>query len=260
MGRKGPKKHQKRVASPSTFKINRKANKFTFHGSAGAHPLKDGFPLGILLRDELGLAQNLKELKFILNHNQVHVDGIPRRDVRFMVGPQDIVSIPEADKFFRVVHWQGRRRLAVLETKKEDADWKLLGVVDKTTVKKGKIQLNCTGGRNILLKPDDAKNYSTRGTIKYSFKEKKIIDFYPFEEGASVLVVSGVNTGIHGELVAYEKRLGKNRSIATIKTPDDNMVITAMENVFVIGGKEPELKEYEMMTQKDPSEASNEEM
>ena len=251
MARKGGKHHLKRLAAPITYKIPRKENRFTFAGSSGTHSYRNGIPLGIIIREIWGYAQNMKELRYILNSEQIFVDFVPRKDPRFIVGTMDVISIPTINKNYRLVPWPGRRQLSIQEIDEEHAEFKLVMIKSKTTVKNGNIQLNCTAGVNILLKKsdngkytnkwDDPATYFTKGTIKYHLKEHKVMDFYPLNEGSPALIVSGVNTGKWGTLQAFEKRIGKNRSQAVIKAPDGSMIVTALENIFIIGSEKPEL-------------------
>ena len=255
MGKKGAKRHQKRLAAPITYQLSRKSNVFTFHARNGAHAAHEGIPLGIVLRDMWGFVQNRKELKFILNNKEVLVDGKPINDSRYIVGPMDVITIKATNQHFRVLPWTGRRRLNILEIDEEHAHWKLFKILDKTTVRGGDIQLNCTAGRNILLRVNKEGNYKskfedpatfvTKGTIKFDLRTNEILDYYPLEEGVPALITAGVNTGIWGTVQHYEKRIGKNKSICILQTPDDKQVITALENVFVIGKDKPELQQYQ---------------
>lgn len=251
MARKGARHHLKRLAAPITYKIPRKENVFTFAGKSGTHSYRNGIPLGIIVREIWGFAQNMKELRYILNSNQILVDFVPRKDPRFIVGSMDVISVPALNKHYRAVPWPGRRQLSIQEIDDEHAEFKLIMVQNKTTGKYGNIQLNCTAGINILLKkPENGKyankwdnpaTYTTRGTIKYNLKEHKVMDFYPLNENSPTLIVSGVNTGKWGTLQAFERRIGKNRSQAIIKAPDGSMIVTALENIFIIGSEKPEL-------------------
>lgn len=255
MGKKGAKRHQKRLAAPATYQIPRREKTFTFHGKPGAHGNSEGIPLGIVFRDILHYAQNRKELKYILNTKGILVDNKAINDTRYVIGPMDVISVPAMKKHYRVLHWQGRRKLNIVEIDEEHSHWKLLKVRSKTTLKHGHTQVNCSSGKNIYLpksesgkyesKWDDPSTYVTKGTIKYDVENKKVLDFFPFKEGASVLVKAGVNTGKWGHLQHFEKRIGKNRSICMVKTPDEGQIITAMENLFVIGSEQPELFQYQ---------------
>ena len=206
------------------------------------------------------LATNKKEIHAILNGKKVLIDWTPVTDPGHIVGPMDVVSIPTMSKHYRILPWQGRRGLAVREIDEQHAKWKLLIVENKTIVRGGDIQVNCSYGVNFLLRKeskyqskfDDPKTFVTRGSVKYDLTENKVLDYFPLHEGCTVLVTSGVNTGRWGYLQAFEKRIGKNRSIASIKTLDGSVFITALENIVVIGSKEPVIQEY----QKDISAAA----
>ena len=78
------KKHQKRLAAPIAYPIARKPYKFTFHGDGGARRITEGIPLGLILREQLKIVRNHKELKYILNKRQVLVDGKPRTSPAWM--------------------------------------------------------------------------------------------------------------------------------------------------------------------------------
>lgn len=254
MGKKGGKHHQKRLATPITFPMERKGYKFTFHGIAGAGPIQSGIPLGLIIRDMLKHASNLKELKYILNHGNIYVDGKSRRDPRFIVGPMDIISIPSINMFYRFVPWIGRRKMKLVEIEKEDSMWKLVSIRSKTTVRGGHIQLNLENGRNILLLKDkidsdnaltDPMTFKTRGTLKIELPSQNILDYYPFELNHYSLIVRGTNTGLTGMLQYIEKRIGKNKSIAIVEG-DERRIITAMENVFIIGKETTDLPHYKV--------------
>ncbi|MHA2363372.1 MAG: 30S ribosomal protein S4e [Candidatus Hodarchaeales archaeon] len=244
---KGSKHHQKRLASPITFPIERKKYKFTFHGIGGAHKINDGIPLGLIIREMLKYASNLRELKHILHNNQVLVDGIARQDPRFIVGPMDVISIPSIEKYYRLVPWIGRRRIKLVPISKEESLWKLSCIVNKTSVRGGHLQLNLDDGRNILIRKSETMDkddqfsdpsvFSTRGTLKIEIPSQKILDYYPLELGNHALIIRGTNTGLSGTLQYIEKRIGKNKSIAILQSEaaSENRIITAMENVFIIG-------------------------
>lgn len=243
MGKKGSKHHQKRLAAPLSFPMERKGLKFTFHGIAGSRKINEGIPLGLIIRDMLNLASNLKELKYILNNNLVFIDGKPRKDPRYIVGPMDVIEIPSIKQYYRFVPWVGRRKIKLISITKEDSTWKLVSIKSKTNLRGGKLQLNLDDGRNIIInQSEEDKNtkfnpsiFTTRGTLKIEFISNKILDYYPFDLNSFVLIRKGINTGLTGKLQYLEKRIGKNRSVAIVQSGEDDRIITAMENIFIIG-------------------------
>ena len=244
-------RHQKRLAAPIAFPIARKPFKFTFHGDGGARKISEGIPLGLILRDQLKLVRNLKELKSVLTKKQVLVDGKPKTSPRWIVGPNDVLSIPSINAYYRLIPWIGRRRIKIVEIDEKDSNWKLSVIKNKKTIRKGLTQLNLDDGRNIVLPADeDPTKYATRGTLKIELPTQKILDYYPFELNSPVLIVKGTNTGLSGNLQYLEKRIGKNRSIAIVESGDDR-IITAMENVIIVGKDKIEIPVFEPETESE---------
>ena len=241
-------RHQKRLAAPISYPVARKPYKFTFHGEAGAHGIKDAnsIPLGIILREILGFAKTKRDLKFILNKRQVFVDNRPIISPRWMVGPNDVLSIPSIDVYYRMTPWPGRRHVKLLPIDKKDSSWKLCVITNKHTLTGGDLQLNLDDGRNILIKKDDKdfSKYNTKGTLKLEIPSQKVLAYYPFELNSPVLIVRGTNTGLSGKLSYIEKRIGKNRSIAIVEAGDDK-IITAMENIIIAGKDKIEIPVFD---------------
>lgn len=248
-------KHQKRLAAPLSYPVARKPYKYTFHGDSGAHGIKDAnsIPLGIVLREMLGIAKTTRDLKFILNKRQVFVDGKPKISPRWMLGPNDVLSVPSVDVYYRMIPWVGRRKIKLVPIDKKDANWKLCVIKNKHVLRGGNLQLNLDDGRNILIKKDDKEfsKYNTKGTLKIELPSQKILDYYPFELNSSVLIARGTNTGLSGKLQYIEKRIGKNRSIAIVESGEEK-IITAMENLIVVGKDSIELPVF------DPAKDSSE--
>jgi len=236
-------RHQKRLAAPLSYPIARKPYTFTFHGDSGAHGIhSNAIPLGLILREQLKLVKNVKELKFILNRKNVLVDGKPRTSPKHMVGVNDVLSMPGINAYYRLIPWVGRRKIKVLAIDKKDSTWKLCVIKNKTTISSGHTQLNLDDGRNIIIKKDEnPEQYSTKGTLKIEIPSQKILEYYPFELNTAVLIASGTNTGLSGKLQYIEKRIGKNRSIAIVESEDGNKIITAMENIIIVGKNKPEI-------------------
>ena len=238
-------RHQKRLAAPIAYPIARKPYKFTFHGDGGARKITEGIPLGLLLRDQLNLVRNVKELKHVLNKRQVLVDGKPRTSPKWIVGPNDVLSIPSVNAYYRLVPWVGRRRIKVLPIEEKDSNYKLSVIKNIRTIRGGLTQLNLDDGRNIVLKPEDKpEQYKTHGTLRLELPSQKILAYYPFELNAPVLIAKGTNTGLAGKLQYVEKRIGKNRSIAIVESGDDR-IITAMENIIIVGKDKAEIPHFQ---------------
>lgn len=255
MGRKGPKQHMKRIASPVTYPIERKFSKFVMRTKPSGHLINESVPLGIMLRDVLGKAKNVKELKYIFNMGYVEVDGRIIKDYKFSIGPMDIIRIKDVNECYRFTPTDTRRRLSLVSIPM-DIDWKLCKITNKKSIKKGFIQFVLHDGRSIIIPTKELEKSKTKfndkkfldatpgGTFKINLPSQEIIEYYPLEEGSMILIDKGVNRGKIGNLVAIEKLIGKRKSIAVISV-DNEPIRTALENIFVIGKDKSELVKME---------------
>ena len=154
LGKKGKTARLKRKPAPRFWPIHRKELPWIVKPSSGSHSLQSCLPLTLVLRDILGVAQTRKEAKMILSEGKVLVDGKIRRKDDFPVGLMDVISMPDADKYYRVM--PSHKGLVLNPISKEEANFKLLRVEDKTTVKNG-VQIALHDGSNMLVKVADPK-------------------------------------------------------------------------------------------------------
>ena len=241
MARRGQKKHLKRLPAPRHWPIKRKEAKFTTRVIPGPHPKEHCLTLAVLLREVLGYAENMREVKAILSSGDIRVDGEIRKDGRFPIGLMDVVEITSAGERFRLLpKLRGGLRLVNIDD--AEAKFKLCRIETKTMVKGGKVQLGLHDGRTLLLpegeKPSD---YQTLDTLKVGIPEQKLMKTINLDKGATAVVSRGKNVGIEGKILEIEKRLGTHASTVTLKDPDGNRFQTALEYVFVVGKSKSEV-------------------
>lgn len=247
MTKLGGKRHLKRLAAPRLFPIPRKVGgRFVVNPEPGPHPKDMCIPLALILRDMLGYARTLREVKIILNQRLVEVDGRVRTSYKFPCGLFDVIHIKRVDLYFRILPY--KRRLVLHRITPEEAKFKLCKIIGKRYVKNGWIQLNLTSGYNILFKTETEEErrkildtYFTNDVLKVSLPDLKILDHFPFKEGMYALVIGGHRMGAHGVIKKIEKRYGPRASTVTIETPDGEEIVTALDYVFVIGRDKPEI-------------------
>lgn len=235
MARRGQKKHLKRLPAPRNWPIKRKHGKFTTRPIPGPHPKEQCLTLAILLREVLGHAENMREVKTILSDGQVFVDGVPRKDQRFPVGMMDVIEIKSSGERYRLLpNRAGGLRLVSIN--EDETGFKLGRVQSKQMVSGGKVQLSLHDGRNILL-PDGTKpaDYNTLDTLVVAIPEQKLMESISLESGVYALVTQGRNVGINGKVIEIQKRIGANASTVTIEDPDGTRFQTSLEYVFVLG-------------------------
>jgi len=238
MGKKGGKRHMKRLSAPRYWPIHRKEERWTVRAKPGPHPKDDGLPTLLILREILGAVRTRKEAKLILSEGQFKVDGKVRRDQGFLVGLMDVVEIPSMKRAYRVLPVP-KKGLGLHPIGDEEKGFKLCKIVDKATVDGGDIQLNLHDGRNLLVRVDDPREaeedvYSTSDVLKLDLPDSKILEHIKFEEGAVAMVARGVNAGRVGKIVSVERGAGSNPAIVTLEE-DGLKIQTSLDSVFVLG-------------------------
>ena len=241
MARRGQKRHLKRLPAPRHWPIKRKEAKFTTRVIPGPHPKEHCLTLAVLLREVLGYAENMREVKAILSSGDIRVDGEIRKDNRFPIGLMDVVEITSSGERFRLLPKQ-RGGLKLVNIDVAEAKFKLCRIESKTMVKGGKVQLGLHDGRTILLpegeKPSD---YQTLDTLKVGIPAQKLMKTINLDKGAYAVVSRGKNVGIEGKILEIEKRLGTHASTVTLQDPEGNKLQTALEYVFVVGKSKSEV-------------------
>lgn len=229
--------HMKRLAMPRAWKIHKKASTWVPKPAPGKHAADKSIPLGLVLRDYLGLVDSMTEAKRVIGNRDILVDGRTAGSHKTVVGLMDVVSIPKMDKHYRIV-LDHHGRIAVAEIPAGQATWKLCRVENKTTITGGKLQLNLHDGRNVLVKES---KYKTGDVVKVQIPEQEIVGHYVFGQGVTALITGGSHVG---ELATIE---GSD----VIRSPRPNLVnlkagangfSTIREYVFVVGNEKAEIK------------------
>jgi len=243
LGKKGKTARLKRKPAPRFWPIHRKELPWIVKPSSGSHSLEHCLPLTLVLRDILGVAQTRKEAKMILSEGKVIIDGTIRRKDDFPVGLMDTISMPEADKYYRVM--PSHKGLVLNPISKEEANFKLVRVEDKTTVKKG-VQIALHDGSNMLVKVADIKKpievtYETFDILKVTYPDKQVVSTLKTKEGNLAIITGGKNIGKQGKIVEIEKTEAKKRRQALVVIEDANGVRyqTILDFIFSIGENEP---------------------
>ncbi|MGB9740356.1 MAG: 30S ribosomal protein S4e [Candidatus Bathyarchaeia archaeon] len=244
MGRKGESKGLKRKPAPKFWPIHRKESVWVVKPSPGPHATEKSLPLAIILRDILGFAKTRKEAKTIVANGKVYVDGKIRREDNFPVGPMDVITIPEANQYFRIL--PAEKGLILQSINKEETTFKLCRIEDKIILKGGHLQLNLHDGSNIQIKVADPKNplediYKTFDTVKVSLPDKQILEHIKMKEGCYAIITGGKNVGKYGKIVEIESAEAKKRrnALVTLEDENGNRYQTILNFTFVVGENKP---------------------
>ncbi|NHJ00723.1 MAG: 30S ribosomal protein S4e [Candidatus Heimdallarchaeota archaeon] len=243
MGSKGSSRHKKRLSAPVPYTIMRKHGKFTIrtHPTRAVH--ESSIPLGVVVREMLGYANNLREVKRILSRKLIRIDGKIQSSYKFGIGPMDIIEIPKTEETFRFTPYKGKRRFRLHPITKEEANWKLLRIHRKQTAKQGKIQLTFHDGRNLFLDPaEDYKfqisDLSIKDTVKFNLENRTIEAHYPFAEGNTAIIMGGHNIGLVGKIRAIETQVGRRSRSILLQTAEGE-ITTTDTHLFMIGYETP---------------------
>ena len=240
MGKKGGKRHLKRKPAPRFWPIHRKEYVWTVKSKPGPHALNQSLPLAMAVRDILGFAETRKEAKNIVSQGKILVDGKPREELAFPLGLMDVISIPDAELYYRVLSHEKGFTLHPIE--KDESAFKLCRVEKKTIVGHGYVQLNLHDGTNRLIRVADAKNphedvYETLGVLKVAVPSGEILGTMKLAKNAPALIIGGQNRGIHGKVVEIEEISGKKRRslLTTVEDAAGKRFQTILDFIFVVG-------------------------
>ena len=227
MAKRGQSKHLKRIAVPKTIPItNKKEYIWAINHSPGPHSKKYSIPLLLLLRDILGFAKTAREAKNILHSRLVSVDNIIRTDPDFPVGLFDIIQFSKSDKYYQI-SVDNKARLIPKEIEKLDK--KLLKVVGKHTVKKGKTTVALHDGKIIFAD----NNLHVGDSILLNIANKKIEKVLKLEKGATCMITEGKHAGTYAKLVdIIERKEGKPAEAKL--AGDSSEFITVAKYLFVV--------------------------
>lgn len=251
MGKKGKTARLKRKPAPAFWQIHRKDLPWVAKPSSGSHSLQECLPLTLVLRDMLGVAQTRKEGKLIIAQGKVLVDGKIRKRDESPIGLMDVISMPDANKYYRVM--PSHKGLVLAPISKEESNFKLVRVENKTIVRNG-VQIALHDGSVILIKVADPKNpvevtYNTFDILKVTYPEKTVTETLKTKEGNLAVITGGKNIGKIGRIVEIEKTEAKKRrqALVVIEDAKGTRYQTILNFVFSIGEATPMINTLEAL-------------
>ena len=226
------KRHLKRLATPKTWKIQKKGLTFITRPNPGAHSQRLSIPINVVLKNMIKCAKTTREAKKLLLSSEVMVDGNRVKDHRFPVGLMDVVHLKPTKENYRII-FNEKGNLEAVSTDEKDAKSKLCQVKGKTLLKGGKMQLNLSDSRNIIVAKDE---YNVGDSLLVEVPSQKIAGTFKLEKGAAILLVAGKH-------IADVGTVEKAGSYAIIyKTEKGETKTTSRKYAFVVGKEKPALK------------------
>jgi len=234
---RGPKKHMKRMAAPSSWMLDKLTGVWAPKPSAGPHKQRECLPLMVLLRNRLKYALNFNEAKMILVQRLVKVDNKVKTEHTYPAGLMDVVSIEKTKEHFRLLY-DTKGRFLLHRISPEEAKYKLLRVKSVAKGSKGVTHCVTHDGRTVRFPHPEVR---ANDTIKFNLETQAIDEETPscpnhvkFEHGNLCTIIGGNNIGRVGVLQHVEKHMG-SFNIVHLKDKMGHTFATRQMNVMVIG-------------------------
>ncbi|KAJ1306983.1 hypothetical protein OPQ81_007963 [Rhizoctonia solani] len=209
---RGPKKHLKRLAAPSSWMLDKLSGTYAPRPSPGPHKLRESLP------------------PHHLPPQPPQVDGKVRTDNTYPTGFMDVISIEKSGEHFRLLY-DVKGRFVIHRITPEEASYKLLKVRKMAIGARGVPYIVTHDGRTIRY-PDPL--IKVNDTVKFDIATGKITEYVKFDTGNLVMVTGGRNMGRVGTITHRERHVG-GFDIVHVKDVLDRTFATRISNIFVIG-------------------------
>ncbi len=222
--------HLSRHEAPKGWRIKRKETKWIARPTPGPHPLNKSITINYLLKGLLHYANTTREAKVVLNNKNILINKVVRKDHRFPVGIFDVVELPKTKEYFRLFQDESLRFI-LHKISKEEAEIKPSRIINKTKLKKGRLQVNLSDSRNILV---DNDKFKVGDTLILNLSANSIKSHVKMEKNAKIYLMEGKYTG---KIAAIENITEtKNLNPAKIICKSDNKKFETLKKyAFVIG-------------------------
>lgn len=219
----------KRYEVPGFWPIEKKNKLYTVSLIPGTHSKENAITLAVIVRDMLKYAENMREVKQILNSRVVRVNGKVRREPGFPVGIMDVVSLGEES--YRLL--PSKDGFNLIRINEKESSVILKKIKNKTTIKKGKTQLNFHDGTTAIAEG----NYSTGDVIVFD-PDMKIKEVIKQDKDTLVLITKGNNRGLVGRLEKINIVKSPEPNIAEISY-EERKIVVPLDFIFAVGSKNP---------------------
>lgn len=212
--------HLKRLASPKSWIIPRKGTKYVLRAYPGKIN-EISLPVGILVRDLLKLTHIKKETRAFLKNKELMIDGKVIEEEKFPVSLFDTIALPKMKKFYRVLI-NDKGKFELQDIKESEINQKVYKVLNRTSMKKGKLQINLFNGRNII----SDRKVSVNDSLLVNLQNNTIIKHLPLREGAKTYILGGKHLGSFGVIEKLsEKNAGVKIGTGVFEIPLDKIYV-----------------------------------
>ncbi|KAF6244506.1 30S ribosomal protein S4e [Nitrosopumilus sp. b2] len=193
-------KKLKRQMAPQFWGITRKDKRFVITVRPGPHKKDHSVPTAVFLRDMLKIVTSLREAKTAIYSGKVKIDGVVRKSLHHAIGLMDVVELENVPDVYRLVPTEGKL-LKPIKINDSEKTKKLVRVISKTTINKGKMQIGFHDGRSTI---SDTK-VNVGDVCLIQVPDQKILEVIKLETGNHGLVTRGINAGQIGKIESIEE-------------------------------------------------------
>ena len=187
-------RHLKRYAAPRSWTLLRKERVYVQSPLPGKHSFEGSMPLSLVLKN-MGFAVTQRDVKKALQKTEILVDGKRVKEPATGIGFMDLLAFKATGESYRVtIDSKGRLQFTKL-AKPEHT--KVCRIEGKTVIKKGKIQLNLSGSRNMIV---DKNEYAVGDGVVIELPGQKITKHMKLDKGAKIFLISGAHKGSEGTI------------------------------------------------------------
>ena len=179
--------------APQFWGIARKDKRFVITVKPGPHKKDQSIPSAVFLRDTLKIVTTLREAKSSIYAGKVKIDGVVRKSLHHSIGLMDVVELENVPEIYRLVPTEGKLLKPII-IKESEKSKKLVRVVTKTTIGKGKNQTGFHDGRSTLTEV----KANIGDTCVMQVPDQKILEIIKLE-------ARGINAGQIGKIESVEE-------------------------------------------------------
>ena len=226
-------KKLKRQMAPQFWGSARKDKRFVITTKPGPHKKSYAIPTAVFLRDTLKIVSSLREAKASIYSGKVKIDGVVRKSLHHAIGLMDVIELENVSDIYRLVPTEGKI-LKPIKIKDAEKSKKLVRIVTKTTINKGKTQTGFHDGRSTLAEV----NGKVGDTCVMQIPDQKVLEVIKLEAGCQGLVTRGINAGQIGKVESVEEGtfILPKRVILIL---DDRKIEIPADVIMPIGKEEP---------------------
>lgn len=228
----GRSSHMKRLAMPRSWPLPRKTSVWVQRPDPCGHSIECCMPVGIILRDILGIAGTRKEANQIVQKGLVKVDGKETKSINRGVGIFDVLTVGE-QSYLCIFDKRGRLSYNPIDSKK--AGSKLCRLNGKTTLKGGRTQLSFHDGRTMIVDNSSKDDWATGSTCRINLSDGSIMETHKASPGSQCYLTGGNHVGEIATIreveikrssmpneVSFEEGFGTIQEyVMVISSPDD---------------------------------------